>query len=147
MENKEDLITQYISQELSEDEGQISIEVEENEDDQKKLNIEIIRVELSGDTDYIYTSFHRGLSPLALAQIQSALMNGDHSLLNSHLDNLVKKEGNKIEVEEETAIYKYHIIFDLNNEVDQISNIGEKLDKCILIFYESLEDDEGFLEF
>ena len=90
-DNKEEVITSYLAQELSEDQGEISIEVEEHEEDPDRINIEIIRVELTGDTDYIYNSFHQSLSPLQLAQLQSALINDDKSLLEDHLNKLVKK--------------------------------------------------------
>ena len=145
-DNKEDLVSQFLAQELDDDDGEISVEVEESEENPEKLNIEIIRVEISGDTDYIYTSFHQSLSTLDLARLQSALINGDASLLEKHVNALIKKEGNKIEVEEETAIYKYHITFDLE-KIEHIENIESNLDKCIIVFYECLNDDEDFLEF
>jgi hypothetical protein len=146
-ENKEEVINQYLAQELSEDKGEISIEVEDDIDDPDRINIEIIRVEILGDTDYIYTSFHQSLSSIDLARLQSALINDDTSLLEKHLDDLVKREGNLLEVEEETVIYKYHISFDLENKIEHIDNIQKSLDKCIVVFYEALEDEDGFLEF
>lgn len=147
--NKEELIRQYIIDFLNNNKQiniSSSIETSLEGINLDVIKIEIMGVEIQGNINDIYKCFMSSVSPSEMLKIETAMYEGDFSLFENCINNIVKKDGDKILAEEEITIFYYKVPFDIKS-VSELNEIEENLNRSLKEYLDSFSNEEGFFEF
>jgi len=138
--NIEDLIDEYLTDELSElDLQDFSIDII---DEGEELFITLYLIESKGEINF-YDLLLSNLSSEQKSAIREAIFDDNFSKMESILKSAIKKENNIIYAEEETTVFNYRIPFEINN-LNNLDKLEQHLDLLMISLKKDLESEDFF---